>query len=313
MNRMKLLIVDDVPENLHGLSSVLMDEYEVFAATNGKDALTTAGMLRPDLILLDVLMPEMDGYEVHAALKQDVATRAIPVIFVTAKTDADNETRALSAGAVDFIHKPFNKDVVRARVRLHLELVRQQRHLEELNRQLTYIAYHDALTNLPNRTMFFDLVSKALALAKRSQTHLAMVFIDLDRFKTINDNCGHPVGDLVLQEVAARISACVRESDSVGRIGGDEFVVLLQDVTGEDAAIMVAEKIRNALIQPLVVGDLTLSISSSIGIAIYPEHGSSGAELIKNSDTAMYHAKECGRDNIKVFREASVLGAFGLE
>jgi len=301
MERQKLLIVDDIPENLQGLACVLMDNYEVFAATNGNDALTAARIQMPDLILLDVMMPGMDGYEVFAGLKQDGGTSDIPVIFITAKTDAESETRALSAGAVDFIHKPFNKEVVRSRVKLQLELVRQRRHLEKLNRQLVHIAYHDALTDLPNRTMFFDLVAKALALARRSQTNLAVIFIDLDRFKQVNDNYGHAVGDQVLQVVAARISDCVRESDSVGRIGGDEFVLLLQDISSEDAAVMVAEKIRDAMNQPLTVSGLTLSISSSIGVAIYPEHGNNAAELVKSSDAAMYLAKECGRDNVKVF------------
>lgn len=132
MERQKLVIVDDTPENLQVLYRALRDEYEIFSATNGRKALQLAGSQRPDLILLDVMMPEMDGYQVCALLKDDPFTRDIPVIFITAKTDADSETRALSAGAVDFIHKPFSTGVVRARVRLHLELVRHRKHLEEL-------------------------------------------------------------------------------------------------------------------------------------------------------------------------------------
>lgn len=132
MERQKLLLVDDTPENLQVLYRALRDEYEIFSATNGRKALQLAGSQRPDLILLDVMMPEMDGYQVCASLKDDPFTRDIPVIFITAKTDADSEMRALSAGAVDFIHKPFSTGVVRARVRLHLELVRHREHLEEL-------------------------------------------------------------------------------------------------------------------------------------------------------------------------------------
>lgn len=170
--------------------------------------------------------------------------------------------------------------------------------------RLAYMAHHDPLTNLPNRSLFFDLVTQGLALARRNETIMALMYIDLDKFKPINDNYGHEAGDLVLQHVARRMSDCVRDSDSVARIGGDEFVVLLLDVGDEEAAVAVAEKIRTSLNQPFDVAGKMLSISSSIGIAIYPEHGSDADELARNADSAMYHAKQSGRDNVKVFRPA---------
>jgi diguanylate cyclase (GGDEF)-like protein/PAS domain S-box-containing protein len=174
--------------------------------------------------------------------------------------------------------------------------------------RLTQMAHYDVLTNLPNRTLFFERVTQGLALARRNKNKLALMFIDLDKFKPINDTYGHAVGDLVLQEAARRMATCLRDSDTIGRIGGDEFVVLLPDVDSEDSAAMVADKIRMALNQPFEVDGSTLSISSSIGVALYAEHGGNEIELAKNADFAMYQAKASGRDNVKVF-QAGMLGA----
>jgi diguanylate cyclase (GGDEF)-like protein/PAS domain S-box-containing protein len=163
-------------------------------------------------------------------------------------------------------------------------------------------AQYDALTDLPNRVLLFDRLQQALAQAKRDKTHLALMYIDLDKFKPINDNLGHAIGDLILQGVASRMLGCVREADTVARIGGDEFVVLLPIVESDADALKVAEKIRNALNQPFEIADRSLSISSSTGIALYPEHGSTEDELTGNADVAMYFAKESGRDNVKLFQ-----------
>lgn len=181
-----------------------------------------------------------------------------------------------------------------------LGVTRDITELKKTHRQFELMAHYDALTNLPNRTLFSDRFSQGLALAKRHKTRLALLFMDLDNFKLINDNYGHAVGDLILQETAARMSCCVRSSDTVGRIGGDEFVVLLHDVGSDENALMLADKIRDALNQPFDVAGETFSISSSIGIAVYPEHGSDAIELYRNADRAMYHVKECGRNNVKV-------------
>ena len=167
---------------------------------------------------------------------------------------------------------------------------------------LAHMAHHDALTNLPNRPLFDDRMQQALALAQRDRRRLALLYLDFDDFKPVNDNFGHAVGDLLLQEAARRIGACVRASDTVGRIGGDEFVVLLPRVESEAAALGVAEKIRQALIQPFALDGQTLGISCSSGIAVYPEHGKDGVELSHHADLAMYHAKEAGRNRVQMFR-----------
>jgi diguanylate cyclase (GGDEF)-like protein len=163
------------------------------------------------------------------------------------------------------------------------------------------LALYDGLTDLPNRKLFTDRLLHALARAKRDKTQVAVMFIDLDRFKPVNDEFGHAVGDLLLKEVAKRLQQCVRESDTVARLGGDEFVALFPCIRETHGDMMVAEKILKALAEPFHIDGRTLHISSSIGIAIYPEGGSDEKLLLKNADTAMYHAKKSGRNNIKFF------------
>ena len=167
--------------------------------------------------------------------------------------------------------------------------------------QVKHLAHYDTLTNLPNRTLFNDRLRQALAIAKRDKVRMALMFIDLDEFKPVNDTYGHAVGDLLLKEVAVRIQDCLRESDTVARMGGDEFTVLLPVIEAEQDASVVAEKIRLALNQPFELAGKNLHISSSTGIAIYPEHGSDEKALLKNADTAMYYAKESGRNAVRVF------------
>ena len=168
--------------------------------------------------------------------------------------------------------------------------------------RIAYMAHHDVLTNLPNRSLFFEKVAQALELVKRHGTRLALLFIDLDKFKPINDTWGHAMGDLVLQAAAKRITNRVRAADTVGRIGGDEFVVLLTDLQDAESAVRVAEGIGELLRQPFVLIDQSLSISSSIGMAFYPDHGQDPIELARHADEAMYQAKEGGRDRLKVFQ-----------
>jgi diguanylate cyclase (GGDEF)-like protein len=171
--------------------------------------------------------------------------------------------------------------------------------LEEANRKLSLLAHTDSLTGLPNRVLFDDRLRQAVIKARRDGGRLALMFIDLDHFKPVNDTYGHAVGDLLLQEVANRMVGCVRESDTVARIGGDEFEVLLPDIEKNDDAQLVADKIRDAVARPFNVNGIRLDISSSIGIAIYPEHGTSGLDLGKNADAALYRAKNGGRNRVE--------------
>jgi diguanylate cyclase (GGDEF)-like protein/PAS domain S-box-containing protein len=174
---------------------------------------------------------------------------------------------------------------------------------KKIEEQLRYLSYYDVLTGLPNRMLLSDRLKQAIAAAKRDKEHiLSLLFIDLDRFKLVNDSHGHAVGDLLLKEIAIRIQDCLRESDTAARIGGDEFVVLLPLMKRQLDTMVVAEKIRQALCQPVELAGHNLNISSSIGIAVYPENGSEGEMLLKNADTAMYYAKQSGRNRIRFFQ-----------
>jgi diguanylate cyclase (GGDEF)-like protein len=169
------------------------------------------------------------------------------------------------------------------------------------------LAHYDILTDLPNRTLFSNRLHRALMTAQREQNHLALMFIDLDNFKPVNDQMGHAAGDLLLKEVAQRLQHCMRESDTVSRIGGDEFVVLLPVIVLQADALHIAENIRDAISQPFNLFGQTISISSSIGVAIYPEHGADEKRLIKHADIAMYYAKGNGRNNVTLY-EAGMAG-----
>lgn len=175
--------------------------------------------------------------------------------------------------------------------------------LRESEARFRHLAQHDSLTSLPNLGLFHDRLQQALALAKRNKTRLALMFLDLDQFKPINDTLGHQVGDLLLKAVSERLQDCMRETDTVARIGGDEFVILLPVIEDEGHALLLAEKVRHLLSQSFdLAGGYSLSISSSIGVAIYPEYGSDEMQLLKNADGAMYHAKQGGRNKVQLFQ-----------
>jgi diguanylate cyclase (GGDEF)-like protein len=167
--------------------------------------------------------------------------------------------------------------------------------------RIRHLAQHDTLTDLPNRALLKDRLQQAMSYAKRDKQRVALMFIDLDRFKPINDSMGHVVGDWLLKEAANRMRACVRESDTVARVGGDEFVVLLRTVDSAEDAVLVAEKIRNVLNKPFELAQQSLQISCSVGLALYPDHAQTENELLDYADIAMYRAKQLGRDKVEIF------------
>lgn len=201
--------------------------------------------------------------------------------FPVAITVSPNLMEAGSEGAVVVFHD-----------------ITERKHNDE---RIRHLAQHDTLTELPNRALLKDRLQQAMSYAKRDKQHVALMFVDLDRFKPINDTMGHIVGDWLLKETANRMRSCVRESDTVARVGGDEFVVLLRTVENEEDAMMVAEKIRNVLNKPFELAQQSLQISCSIGLALYPEHANNENELLDYADIAMYQAKQLGRDKVQVF------------
>lgn len=304
-----LLVVDDQPLNIQVLTHVFGPDHTVLAATSGAQALALCAQQLPDLILLDVVMPDMDGHEVCRRLKADSRTRDIPVIFITVQNDPVEEASGLQLGAVDFIPRPINASVVRARVQTHLKLRAALNNVWEL-------AFHDALTGLPNRRLLNDRMGQAMALSQRNTFFGAVMFLDLDNFKPLNDLHGHEVGDVLLAEVAKRLRRCVRDVDTIARFGGDEFVVLLSTLAidereSTERAATVAEKIRNALAEPY---SLTIEqgtepplhvehrCTASIGVTLFQGHDASPSDVVKWADAAMYDAKDAGRNMVRFYK-----------
>lgn len=413
-----ILLVDDVPENIHVLAAALKTDYRIKIAMNGPTALDLAQRSdMPELILLDVMMPGMNGIEVMRELRSRPATKDIPVIFVSADSSEQSQVAGLDLGADDYLTKPVVVPVLMARVRnilqrkcaeaqlrlaahvfdhsgeaimitdrnnrilqvnpafirltgytvnevrgknpnilasgkttpdeyramwhsinetgfwqgeiwdrhkdgcvypklLTISVVRSvsgsvdyyiasfadisaQKATEE---RIRHIAHHDPLTDLPNRLHLQISLKQTMSLVRRKEEEAAVMFIDLDRFKVINDSLGHQVGDGLLIEVAHRLKQSVRDSDLVARLGGDEFVIVLTDKNAAHAAAHVADKILTTLSKPYWVKEVNLRTTPSIGISLYPHDGETIELLMKNADTAMYHAKAVGRNNYQFFR-----------
>jgi len=421
-----VLIVDDQPVNLTVLATALDLNFAVEMATNGSDALALARRVpAPDLILLDVMMPGMDGYAVCAALKADPLTADIPVIFITARTDAQTETQALAHEAVDFIQKPLDPTVVALRVGLHVQLRQREqalraskqqleialeagamglwdydlatgavawseRHaallglpptqrsvtlravrdvvhpqdwhgclaslgrtvrkgvafdkvyrvvwpdgslhwlhslgqvmrnpsgtprrligttrdvsaLKTYQHQLEHLAHHDVLTGLPNRLLLSDRLGQAMARARRTGQRLAVVYLDLDGFKAINDAHGHAVGDQLLQAVAHRMQQSLRAVDTLARLGGDEFVAVLVDLTEADCCSAVSTRLLATALAPVRLGALRLQVTASLGITLYPQANEvDGDQLLRQADQAMYQAKQAGKNRCRLYQD----------
>jgi len=285
-----ILIVDDSPSNIQVLAACLKDRYHIKVATRGKECLKIAySEPRPDLILLDIEMPEMDGYEVCHRLKKNEGSKSIPIIFVTGKSDAKDEEHGLVLGAVDYITKPISPVIVEARVNTHVTLKQQRDKLEAM-------AMHDQLTNLYNRHYLLEVANHKLARAKRHKHPLSLLMMDIDHFKDINDTHGHPVGDAVLKGVAKLLNEQNRSEDVVARFGGEEFVVLLDQCevsTAEDKAQNLRQKIE-ALIPDGVL------VTVSTGVAEIDSDGEDFSSLLKRADLALYQAKENGRNCVVV-------------
>ena len=291
----RLLVVDDQPTNIQVLYRVFADDCQVFMATSGEQALHTAREEAPDVILLDVMMPDMDGYEVCRQLKQDSATRDIPILFVTAHHEAQEEARGLACGAVDFITKPIHPAVVRARVHTHLTLQRQT----EVLKRLVFI---DALTHAFNRRYFDERLAEEWARAQRTGRPLGLLLIDVDYFKQFNDVNGHQRGDDALRQVAQALKGTIlRPSDVVCRYGGEEFACLLPD-TDLDGALQVAQRMKLA-VRDLAIGHPASAVAEvltiSAGVAVRtPTSGGDAAALLALADAQLYRAKAEGRARV---------------
>jgi len=287
-----ILAVDDVVENLDVLEELLQD-YTVIDATNGQDAIALAKQEDIDLILLDIMMPKMDGYEVCKRLKEDEQTKDIPVIFITAKVDEQSIEKAYEIGGSDYITKPFLPKELLARIKKEL-------HIQDLIHKLEYLATVDALTKLYNRHFFYDSAKNIIAYAKRYDNNLSIIMLDIDHFKVVNDTYGHAVGDIVLKELAALMRSIQRKSDIIVRLGGEEFALLLPDTNLEEAK-KVAQKLRitvqNNKINLQDGQELQFTISLGVGI-VDIKNEQEIEHALSRADKALYKAKNSGRNRV---------------
>ena len=293
-----ILIVDDTPANIQILAGALINKYHVQVATSGAVALEIVSQpKKPHLILLDIMMPEMDGYEVCKRLKSDPSTWEIPIIFVSAKDQVRDQQHGFDLGAVDYITKPFEIPLVLARINVHLRLKHKSDQLEQL-------ALMDALTDIPNRRALDQCIQREIKRAARNEMPLSLLMLDIDHFKNYNDHYGHGVGDACLRQVAKAIeNALQRPGDMVGRYGGEEFVVVLPNCD-ETCATSVAEKIRSriALLNiPHAASPVADHVTVSIGIkSTFCQSEDECIDMLHDVDQALYLAKKSGRNCVMV-------------
>lgn len=322
--RPKLLVVDDTPANLLVMRRLLAKvDAELIEARDGTEALRACLDHEFALILLDVNMPEMDGFEAASLIAEEEKNRLTPIIFVTAAYGDDtHRLKGYHSGAVDYIAKPINDQILRSKVMVFVELwqarqslVQLSNELQERNQQLQhevaereraeaearYLAQHDALTGLPNRILFIDRLDTAITRAARHGEPTALLYIDIDGFKPVNDKHGHTAGDALLRQIGQRLCAGVRSSDTVSRLGGDEFAVVLEEISDLTEARQIAEQLRGTLATPFVLErdgtGITVNVGGSIGIALFPDHAAEREALISAADEAMYAAKKRGKNH----------------
>ncbi len=341
----KVLLVNDHSPSLLALKILLVNgpqssEYEVVTATSGAEALRQVLDHRFAVILLDVSMPGMDGFETAATIHSHPRSAAVPIIFVTAHyADEMNRLKGYQQGAADYLISPVIPQVLYSKIAVFIELEKknlqlqmQKEELAKLNRDMqrqqmedlrrinaaleaevierrqaearaTMLATKDPLTGLLNRRSLSEHLEHAVARAARHGERLALLFLDLDKFKSINDTLGHNAGDELLQQIARRVVGSVREADIVARLGGDEFVVLMEGLPTYAAAAEVGKKIVKAHVPPFVVGAQSIKTSVSVGISLYPQDGATVHELMRSADLAMYHAKKERPGSVQFFHE----------
>lgn len=298
----QVLIVDDTPANVGVIYNNLLPEgYQMLIAPSGEKALEIIETSPPDLVLLDVMMPPgIDGFETCSRIRLRDDCRLVPIIFVTAMGDSDSIVNGFKVGGVDYVSKPIEGAELRARVRTHLRIGELVSRLESLSRT-------DALTGTNNRRYWWERLDAAWAQAIEDQSSVAVVMLDVDNFKDINDRVGHHGGDECLRQITGIIDRCADpEGMVVGRYGGEEFVVLLAGV-GLDAAAAVAERIRDDVARKEVstsVSAQSVCMTVSAGVAAaMPRTGDSPDELMKNVDLALYAAKDAGRNRVVVAKK----------
>lgn len=301
----KILIVDDQESNIQLLEHMLAaaDYTSVTSTTDPYKVYDLHRQNRYDLILLDLKMTGMDGFQVLEALKAIETDGYLSVLVVTANPDC--KLRALQSGAKDFISKPFDMAEVLARVHNLLEVRLLHQKARNYAKTQEFRALHDPLTGLANRRLLLERVSQAIIHARRNDGIMAVVYLDLDGFRQINNTLGHDAGDLLLKLVAARLVAAVRQEDTVARLGGDEFVIAMPHVNSMGGVALATDKVIKALSQPYNLQGNNVSVTASAGIGLYPAHGKDVKTLLKNADTALLEAKNNNKNTYRISMRAS--------
>jgi len=301
-----LLLVDDERLHINILNNMLKESYEIKVALNGRQAVERAiSFPQPDLILLDVQMPDWDGFKVLTLLQKDTRTSGIPVIFITAMDSEDDETKGFELGAVDYITKPFSPAIVNARIKIHLKLLRQKCELQEMHQQVLALSITDELTGIANRRRFNEFLEQEWTRACRVESSLGLLMMDIDYFKLYNDHYGHNGGDKCLKQIADTLRIqVIRSPDLLARYGGEEFACVLPGVNLEELH-KIGQAILDAIRALAIAHDksdvadiVTLSIG---GTVIKPnlENGNS-EELIKMADDLLYKSKQKGRNTMTI-------------
>jgi diguanylate cyclase (GGDEF)-like protein len=302
----KILIVDDTPENIDVLRQTLAPEgYKISVAPSGEKALQVAPRFVPDLILLDIMMPGINGLETCARIKNNPLLKDIPVIFISAKSEIEDIVEGFNYGGVDYISKPFRQEEVFARVKTHLKLKNLAKEKEQLieelntaNEKLKDLASKDPLTGLLNRRSMDGYMEDEKARFMRNTKEFSFIIMDIDHFKKINDSLGHEAGDYVLVQIAKFLNKSIRRQDKLCRWGGEEFLLLLPE-TNLQGATELAEKLRHGLgLENFVYEKKKIPITMSFGVSVFDNKNRDLKVCIKNADDCLYQAKKDGRDRV---------------
>jgi two-component system, cell cycle response regulator len=302
----RILVVDDNQDNIEIIATRLRYRgYEILEAGDGEQALALVHEAAPDLILLDVMLPDIDGYEISRRIKGNAELPFIPIILVTARDSTQDKVAGLDAGADDYLTKPINFPELEARVRSMLRIKRLQDELEEKNKELERLSISDGLTGLFNHRHIHGLLADEFERVARSHDCMSVAMFDLDHFKNVNDTHGHQAGDRVLVELADILREVARDVDRLGRYGGEEFMALLPETCIDDAAVFVERVRREVARTPFDVGGSEpLHMTLSAGVATYPHEVITDVEsLVRHADQALYAAKETGRNRVIRFDE----------
>lgn len=313
----KIIIADDVPANRIALKAILRNSSVDLLEADSGNAVLMLALKHEDiaLILLDVQMPGMDGYEAARLLREENRTHNIPIIFLTAiDHDEEHVLSGYAAGGIDYLHKPLVPEILQTKVRLFVELWQVNQNLlaevesrREAEKEINHMAMHDQLTELPNRAQLLKSLDLGIARVDRYGGKLAAIFLDLDGFKPVNDRYGHEAGDYVLKILAQRLKTMMRPTDTVARFGGDEFVIVMTDLSSIDDIKFKLQAIVDVAKEKIEWRGDNLSLGASLGVALYPGHGQDSSELIKSADKAMYRAKKSGKTCYRVYRDSDQL------